>query len=519
MSIHALSATELLERLAARELSSEELVRALYARADAVGPAINALVHAPREQALAAAKSADEARARGVSLGPLHGLPVTIKESISTAGIPTTLGVRAQQGLAAADDAVIVKALRHAGAVLLGKTNISQTLLFHESDNPIWGPTKNPWNAARVPGGSSGGEAAAIAAGISPLGVGTDIGGSIRVPAAFCGIAGFKPTLDRWSMIGCVGAMPGQELIRAQCGPMARTSEDLALAFRAVDSHLQSRFDPQVPPVVTPDPRAIDLRGLCIGYYEDDGFFTPAASVSRGVREAASALRAAGARVVPFAPPRAVELTYLYFAALSSDGGRTLERFLRGDTVVPQLAALRSVAKLPGPIRTTLATYFGALGEARLERLLGVIREKRVDEVWALAAQRNAYRLEVLDAWERARLDAVICPAHATPALRHGQSKDFSLAGCYSMLYNTLNFPAGVVPVTTVRPSEATRPTPRDRLEHTAARVEEDSAGLPVGVQVVARPHRDELCLAVMIALEAALAGSPQVPRTPIDPR
>ncbi len=516
MEIHALTALELLRHLELRELTSEDVVRALFARIEAHDGSINSVVHRFQEQALASARHADEARRGGVLFGPLHGVPITIKESIATRGTATTLGVKAQLGTPAKDDAVVVRAARQAGAIVIGKTNVSQTLLFNEATNPIWGTTNNPWSSNRSPGGSSGGEAAALAAGFTPLGIGTDIGGSIRVPAAYCGVVGFKPTVDRWSMQGCRGAMPGQEGIRSQCGPMARTSKDVALLFRAADSIHQHALDPTVPPLRTPDPASVDLSRITVGYYEDDGFLSPSPAIQRGVREAAIALRAKGVPVVPFALPRPVELTYLYFALVSADGGRTLEKLLAGDSVVPQLLPLKLMARMPNFLRGVATAFVASQGEQRLERLLAAVNPKTVTDYWALIAERNSYRQEMLAAWEHAGIDAVLCPAHTTPALRHGQSRDFSIGGSYAMHYNLLNFPAGVVPVTRVLATETVRPAPRDRVEKVAAAVDADSAGLPVAVQLATRPHQDHVCLALMIALEEALADKPDRPRTPV---
>lgn len=517
MDIHQLSATEILKKLANREISSVEIVEALKLRADAVEPKIRAFTHRFHEEALVEAKRADAARARNEALGPLHGLPITVKESIATKGTDVTLGISARKGRRAADDAVTVKILRRAGAIVIGKTNVSQTLLFHEADNPIWGRTSNPWNLERVPGGSSGGEAAAIASGMSVAGIGTDIGGSIRIPAAFCGVAGLKSTLDRWSNVGCTSALAGQEMIRSQIGPIARASRDVALLFRAIDSPIHSAFDPAVPPLLTLDPTRTDVSLLRIGYYDDDRFLTPAASVRRAVAVAAKGAEAAGAKVTAFDPPSIVELTYLYLAALSSDGGKTLDSLLEGDPVVPQLKTLRTTAKLPGPVRKIAAAFMASQGEARIDRLLQTVHERSVSEYWAIAARRAQLRLEMIQQWDRAGLDAVICPAHATPAFRHGQSRNFTLGGSYSMLYNLLNFPAGVVPITRVREDETERTALVDRLDRIAAAEEKGSAGLPLAVQVVARPYREDVVLAVMIAIEDSARRSPDYPSTPVD--
>lgn len=510
--IPALSLAEMKAALQSGELSSMDIVDALLARADAIEPKLNALVHRFDDTARAAAENADEARARGIDYGPLHGLPVTIKESISTRGVACTLGVGARRAEVAETDAVVVQALRQAGAIVIAKTNVSQALLFHEADNPIWGATRNPFAADRVPGGSSGGEGAAVAAGLSPLGVGTDIGGSIRIPAHFCGVCGLKPTAGRWSMGGVVGAIAGQETIRPVCGPLTRTVGDLELVMRAVDGPAQHALDPLVPPV----PYGTPPETLRVGYFDHDGLLAPSTANQRAVQRAVAALRDQGVTVVPFTPPRSVELTFLYFAMLSSDGGKTLEGFLRGDEVVPQLSLLRRLARLPGPVRQVAAAVMATQGEARVQRLLESIHEKSVQDLWALVHQRNQWRREVLEAWDAAQLDAVIGPPHATPAIRHGQSKDFTLGGCYSMRYNILDFPAGVVPVTSVRPEEARRASPQDRLEHTAAAVDDGSAGLPIGVQVATRPYAEPTCLAVMAAIERGVTD--EAPRLPVTP-
>jgi fatty acid amide hydrolase len=518
MKIVDFDATELCARLASGEVSSVEAVRALLDRADAVDGRVRALVHRFDERALAEAKQADEARQRGELRGPLHGLPITIKESIATDGLAVTLGVKARRGRPASGDAVVVRLLREAGAIVVGKTNVSQLLLFHESDNPLWGRTANPWDLGRVPGGSSGGEAAAIAAGLSFAGVGTDIGGSIRVPAAFTGTAGLKPTVDRWSNLGCFTALMGQEVVRGQCGPMARSARDLALLFRAIDGPAHARLDPAVPPMETADPASIRLDGLRVGVFTDDGYLPAAASLARTTTTAAEALRDAGAEVVPFSPPLQREILDTYFAALSSDGGATIDAQLAGDEVVPQLAQLRKIAGMHPALRRAAAAVMKARRETRVARLLEIVHEKSVQEYWQLTARRSELKRRVFETWQSRGIDLVVCPAHATPALRHQDSGDFSLGGATSMRYNFLNFPAGVVAVGRVKQSEARRAGARDRLEKKAAAVEEGSAGLPLGVQVVAAPYREDRVLAALIAIEARVRDRDDFPRTPVDP-
>jgi len=521
MTIHMLTATEMLARLDAGDLSSEEIVRALTERIRALDGDLKCFVHKRPTDLLAEARAADEARRRGNIQGPLHGLPITVKDNIDLAGTDSTLGMKARQNRPALTDAPVVHLLKEAGALILGKTNIPQLLLAQETENAIWGTTVNPWNRGRVPGGSSGGEAAAIAAGLSPCGIGTDIGGSIRIPAHFCGVAGLKPTLDRWSNRGSNTAVAGQEVVRAQMGPLARTTRDLGLLLRAVPPSRLCALDPAVPPLALGDATAVRLEGMRVGCFTDDGFLTPTRSVQRAVREARASLEAAGATVVDYAPPAPHALIYLWLGAISADGGRTIDQQLAGETISPQLKPTRVLLKLPAMARKAAALVLDQLGEERLARLMECLGEKRVDDVWRLTAQRTTLRLAEFDAWNAAGLDAVICPPHVVPALGHRESGDFTLSLSNAFRWTLLNFPAGVVPVTRVLDSE-TDPEPhagkRDKVEKKVDAIAAASAGLPLGVQVVARPYREDVVLAVMEAIEADARTRDGFPVTPVDP-
>jgi fatty acid amide hydrolase len=520
MQIHELSATALLSSLRAREVSSVEVVRALIARRHAIDGVVGAFTARLDQQALADAQALDDRRARGEEVGPLHGLPLTIKDNIDVRGTDVSMGLRSCLGKPAAEDALVVRELRRLGAIVLGKTNVPQLLLVQESDNDVYGVTRNPWNLERSPGGSSGGEAAALAAGLTPLGIGSDIGGSIRIPAHFCGVAGFKPTLDRWSMRGMHGGFDGQELVRAQMGALARTARDLQLVFGAVDPRRLAAEDPAVPPLPPPDPDAVSLRGLRIGCFADDGFMTPCPSIQRAVRRAAEVLRAAGAELVEYQPPAPRDLLYLWLAGLSSDGGATLRRRMSHDEPCRQLRPTMQMALIPQPVRLAMAALLERTGEGRLGRLLRILGQKPVDELWRLTAQRTALRRSELDAWNTARLDAVLCPPHVLPAMPLGTSGDLTLTLSYMFRYVMLNFPAGIVPVTRVQQDETVwaGPPPIDRVARRCSEVVRGSTGLPVGVQVAARPYREDVALRVMRAIEEAVQGDSGFPHTPIDP-
>ncbi|HZO15937.1 MAG TPA: amidase family protein, partial [Polyangiaceae bacterium] len=451
MEIHELTAGELMARLGDGALSSVEIVEALERRRTQIDRSINAFVLV-REQALAEAREADEARRRGELRGPLHGLPITIKDNIDVAGTDSTLGLQARRGKPAERDALLVSELRRKGAIVLGKTNVPQLLLAQETENALFGVTHNPWNLERVPGGSSGGEAAAIASGMSALGIGTDIGGSIRIPAHFCGVVGFKPTLDRWSNRGSQTGIPGQEIVRSQIGCLARSVDDAALLWRALDPRDQSRQDPLVPPLEAGDP--VDVRGLTVGWFDDDEFLMPVTSLRRAVTRARDALEAAGARVVTHRSVPSDEVIFLWLGALAADGGRTIDERLSGETISPQLKPSRTLLRLPPAARKAAGALAERLGERRVGRLLKTLGERRVDQLWALTYARTALRLREFDAWRESGIDAVICPAHVVPALRHRESGDFVMSVGAEFRWTLLNFPAGIVPVTRVRAEE-----------------------------------------------------------------
>ena len=499
------SAGALAARIASGEVSAIDVVEAHIARIEAVNPRLNAVVVPRYAEARTEAREADRRRAAGEPLGPLHGVPVTVKECLDLAGTPSTFGLSARAGLTAAADDPYVARLRAAGGIVVGKTNVAQLLMSIESYNPVYGRTNNPWNADRSPGGSSGGEGAIIAAGGSPLGLGTDIGGSSRIPAAFCGIAGFKPTQGRTPDNGR-GSIPfGQRAIVSQIGVLARSVDDVALALGIVAGAPEAALEPPVP---LGDLHAVDVARLRIAFYDDDGIFPASPAVRRAVREAAQLLAAAGAHVTPWSAPDLSQATELFFELLSADRGRGLQALMRRERVDPNIGPMLMMAKQNRPAIGVFQALFRALGQHRTAAMIAPFGHGDTHHYWQLAEAQIDYRCRFLDALDRDEggpFDLVLAPPCALPAFTHGAARDLALAGSYSLLPNVLGFPAGVVPVTHVQPDEeAARAVSRDAVERTAAKVDRGSAGLPVGVQIMARPWRDHVALAAMRAIETA---------------
>ncbi len=448
-------------------------------------------------------------------------MPVTIKEQYRVAGTQTTLGASKQVGNVYHDEGPLVTALRDAGAIVLGKTNIIQTLAGWESDNPVYGRTNNPWNLDRTPGGSSGGEAAIIAAGGSALGLAGDFGGSTRVPAHFCGVHGFKPTSTRLTnsdfATGLLGF--GQEAFIPQPGPAARSVADLCLAMElfAATSH-QLTFD-LAPPVPWHDPADVVVGDLHIGMYTDNGMYALSPAIRRAVEEAAAALEALGARVSPIEPPDPHVAADIFLGAVSAGGAKDYFDLLGSERPIPQVAGLLRGVKAPPPVRAILPRVLERRGERSSAAIIRRIKPCSAADYWDVVEARTHYRDRFLRSLRDASIDAVVCPPVALPAFTHGASEHLFDAVSYAFTYNVLGAPAGVVATTRVRPGEEGGQRPGDDPSIRAGNeVDHGSSGLPVGVQVVAPHWRDDVALAVMAALEASSRDTDDHPLTPIDP-
>ena len=321
-----LSASTLAGLIRDGQTSSEEVVRAHLERIGQINPTINAVVVVMDESALAEARRLDDEQRRGNIAGPLHGVPVTIKDAIETAGVVTTGGTLGRAGYVPDRDATVVSRLRNAGAVVIGKTNLPELSLSGEADNLVYGRTLNPYHHERVTGGSSGGEGAAIAAGMSPLGMGSDVGGSVRLPAHFCGIAGIKATSG---LVPSTGHYPSADGIFArlwQIGPMARFVEDLVLSLPVIAG--PDGIDPNAFPVPLRDPASVDPSSLRVAYHTEIAEAPVTPETAKAVRDAAQALADAGVAVEETHPNCLDHMWDRTTAFYSADGGDQIRRSL-----------------------------------------------------------------------------------------------------------------------------------------------------------------------------------------------
>ena len=455
-----LSAVHLVELMRARAASPVEVIEAHLERIARLNPQLNAVVTlAPR--AMERAREAEVAIMRGERLGPLHGLPFTVKDTIETKDLRTTSGSVFRADYVPNRDATAVARMKAAGAILIGKTNISEMAMDYESVNPVFGRTNNPHDLSLTAGGSSGGEAAAISSCLSAAGLGSDLAGSIRLPAHFCGICGLKPTVGRVAGDGQFPPSIGPYSLGAVIGPMARHVEDLALLLKVLDETRGSSSAASSEQ----DVERGALRNVRVAFYTDDGV-TPVSDETRdAVETAARALERAGLEVFECRPP-AVE---------------------HGPSLWLKIFSQASVVQLR------------AVYEGREERAGDFIQ-------WRLAnAKQNAPPTldDYITAWmERDRLrealvewmrgtPLLLAPVGATPAFKHDAHKvnvcgkevgTFRAFG-YLHTFNVFDLPSVCVPVARTR------------------------EGLPVGVQVIARPFHEEEALAAALLIERALGG------------
>jgi amidase len=355
------------------------------------------------------------------------------------------------------EDAAGVARLKAAGAVVLGKTNVPEISLAFESDNLVYGRTHNPYDLTRTPGGSSGGEGAAVASGMSPLGLGSDAGGSIRVPAHFCGVAGLKPTTGRTPRTGHFPPMGGLLDSIWQIGPLARRVEDLALALPILCG--TDWRDPTVAPVPLGDVRDVDLKGLRVAFHTDNGIVAPTEEIAAVVRDAARVLSDAGAAVVEARPPVPANAYELMLGLYGADSG----------------AGLRMLMMLSGTLETSPLML-------RLLEVVGGV-SLTAGELTMLVHQLDAWRSQMLSFMRD--YDLLVCPPCARAAMPHGTTFDEEnqLFFSYTMVYNMTGWPGAVV------------------------RAGTSAEGLPLGAQLVARPWREDVALAAALEVERATGG------------
>lgn len=455
---HRLTLVRMQEMIRSRAISCVELMEAHLARIRAVNPRLNAFVRVFEEEAIVAAREADR---MPVNSRPLHGIPLSIKDSFDIAGYPTYCGSALRTWHRAAKDAAGVRRLRAAGAIVVGKTNCPEFLMNYETDNRVTGVTNNPWDLTRTPGGSSGGESAALAAFCSAGGLGSDGGGSIREPAHFCGIAGLKPTPGRVSAAGHVPEISHPGGLLGVAGPMARTAADVRALFEVLAGYDEE--DPFSAPVPLRHP---ELGGIRVGVMEQWLNVPVDASARRAVKKAAAILSELGVPSEPFAPTGMDDATGLWW-------------FFFGELAAPLLRALTDGKEEAHWTATELIASV-----PRDRHLTGV-------EVVDSLGRRDALRTTLIAQMERCSV--LLLPACGVSAFPHRTRKWDVEGGSMGLLdamapltpFNLMGLPAMVIPV------------------------DFDPDGMPVGVQLVSKPYCEELILELAVRMEQVRGAFP----------
>jgi Asp-tRNA(Asn)/Glu-tRNA(Gln) amidotransferase A subunit family amidase len=455
-SIYFAGIAEVAGKIRTKEISPREIIDAHLARIEKLQPKLNTFVHIDAEGARRQALAAEARVLRGDKVGALHGAVLSIKSCIDVAGWPCPAGSRLRADYVACEDAVLVSRLRAAGAILIGNTNVPEFLMAYETDNAVSGKTSNPWEVSRSAGGSSGGEAAAIASGCSMGGVGSDGGGSVRVPAHFCGISGLKPTPGRIPGTGHFPRGAAAFAWLGVVGPMARTVADVSALFDVMkgpdaDDALSSAIEA----------RSFgegELAGMRVGTLESDALGNVTAETTEAVKRAASLL-SEQFRVEPFqlkGLEQAIELWWFFFGPMIAHLFRPMVEGREAE-MSPMLREYMSVASLT--IAPTLDEFMGA------------------------CVKRDILRAKIIK--QMRDVPILLSPVCATPAFRHGEGN--WRPGCgyrdtmrHAQWLNLAGFPGVSVPMGF------------------------SAEGLPIGVQVIGRPNEDELVLAVAEILETA---------------
>ena len=475
------TAADLAAAMAAGEVSAVEVTQAHLDRITAVDGSVKAFLHVAAERALAAARAVDEQRAAGAPLGPLAGVPVAHKDVFTTADMPTTCGSRILAGWQPPYDATVTRRLREAGMIILGKTNMDEFAMGSSTENSAFGPSHNPWDLDRVPGGSSGGSSAAVTAFEAPLATGTDTGGSIRQPGAVCGIVGVKPTYGGSSRYGLVAFASSLDTP----GPLARTVLDAALLHEAMSGHDpcdSTSLDAAVPPVVAAA-RQADVSGLRVGVVTELGGEGYQPGVMQRFTETVELLESLGAKIVELSCPHFAYALPAYYLIAPSEASSNLARFdamrygLRvGDDGVHSAEEVMSLTRAAG---------FGAEVKRRIMLGTYALSSGYYDAYYGKAQQVRTLVIRDFEAaFEQA--DVLVSPSTPTTAFRIGERVDDPMAMYLADLATipsdlagnaALSVPCGLAP--------------------------ED--GLPVGFQIMAPVLADDRMYRVGAAVEAAL--------------
>ncbi|KAH0582754.1 hypothetical protein H2248_010669 [Termitomyces sp. 'cryptogamus'] len=512
------TATEIVTHIEKGEWTASQVIEAYISRAAQAHAATNCLTEVMFRWAREQARDLDNEFSVTKRLrGPLHGVPTSFKDQFDIVGYDSTIGFTQWANKPATTNADLVTQFLAAGAVVFVKTNVPQTMFAFECSNPLWGRSTNPHNDRYTCGGSSGGEAALLAMDGSAIGIGSDIGGSLRIPAAYCGIYSLKPSTGRISFAGTRGPVEGFEGIKTVVGPMARSVEDLQLVSQ-VTFGIQGK-EQSIAPIPY---RHIQLSPkLRFGYYTSDHFVKASPACQRAVLETVEALRKKGHECIEINVPDAPEAFNIFVGLTSADGYKKMLSHLGPDPKENSLWLVTFSPKLPSFIRSVVAWAMETvLGDNIFANIVRTTRVRPVDGYTTLVAEREAFiKAFSREVWNKYDCDGIIAPVQAVPQLPHGGCNNFSALAAATILYNVLDHPVGCLPVTHVDPSkDQISPEWTAGLGHGSSLLERgvfyskmplynpiQSAGMPIGIQIIGKKWEEEKVLEMMRVVDDTL--------------
>ena len=513
---------DLLAMLKEGQVTSVELLVCYYERALEMHQKYNFIVDVNWDEALELAMKYDELRKTNPDRcqGALFGIPISVKESFAQAKFSLTSGCTAHIDRIPKEDALAVQLLRAEGAIPFIRTNIPQVLYAPVTNNNIWGETLNPWNPERNAGGSSGGEGAIIASRGSPLGLGSDAGGSLRIPASFCGAYAFKPTDVRATSKGHDKNGPsaiGQINVRAVSGPIGICTPDLEVMCKALMSNKLYEMgplsgDPYLPPLPWDDNKAkLEVgKKLKIGYVQSFDFFHASKTAKRAVNETISALKGQGHEVIEVKIPFFEEMIASQLRFITGEGNAKAMRLkLQNEKFQDMYKILKLAVSLNCCMRRFARCVMRCCGEKKKAFILQHTGALSAYEYLVNSCEQNNIRNKFFAVWEEHKLDAFIAPAYPIPAMKYTNAKFLAIVACYTFFFNYLNFPTGSLPVTVVKQDEdiyddMTGPK-QEEIERKARLDIVGSVGMPMSIQVATLPYQDEKCIAIMKLIEKAV--------------
>jgi amidase len=454
------SATAIARAIKEKHVSSEEVTSAFLERIRHVNPKIHAVVQLRAEVALDLAREADRKLSRGEYLGPLHGVPITIKDSLDTIGLVSTAGTKGRASFIPKRDASVVARLKASGAIVMGKTNTPELTLHGYTENLLYERTNNPYSIDHSPMGSSGGAAAIVAAGGSAFDIGSDTGGSVRIPSHACGVCGLKPTAGRVSRTGHILSYDTFNQALTTLGPIARYVEDLVTILPIISG--SDGIDPFAFDIPIGDYRETNIANLSFAFYTDNGVAAPISSVDSAVRQVASRIETTGAAMEENRPAESANILELFWKITGADGGYSINRILKENG-------------------TKEVSPYMAWAQGNVEQYeTASISPKQFGELFTKwhSAKSNMTRFFT-------DYDVLLCPASAIPAPTHNvamQELEATMLS-YTAIYNITGWPVAVV------------------------RIGTSADGLPIGIQIVGKPWQEAVVLAVAKFVEQEFAG------------